>query len=98
MYIKKGNDNSIKQMEDIQSTNLQTTNQDIDEEKMLEQFYEERQSFFEESLNNKSIRTNQSNKNKQKPLLNKPLKFDSYSNQIKFSLIPLGVRLIIIRR
>ena len=64
MYIKKGNDNSIKQMEDIQSTNLQTTNQDIDEEKMLEQFYEERQSFFEESLNNKSIRTNQSNKNK----------------------------------
>ena len=52
MYIKKGNDNSIKQMEDIQSTNLQTTNQDIDEEKMLEQFYEERQSFFEESLNN----------------------------------------------
>ena len=80
MYIKKGNDNSIKQMEDIQSTNLQTTNQDIDEEKMLEQFYEERQSFFEESLNNKSIRTNQSNKNKQKPLLNKPLNFDSYSN------------------
>lgn len=80
MYIKKGNDNSIKQMEDIQSTNLQTTNQDIDEEKMLEQFYEERQSFFEESLNNKSIRTNQSNKNKQKPLLNKPLNFDSFSN------------------
>ena len=52
MYIKKGNDNSIKKTEDQQSTNLQTTNQDIDEEKMLEQFYEERQSFFEESLNN----------------------------------------------
>ena len=80
MYIKKGNDNSIKKTEDQQSTNLQTTNQDIDEEKMLEQFYEERQSFFEESLNNKSIRTNQSNKSKQKPLLNKPLNFDSYSN------------------
>ena len=80
MYIKKGNDSTIRHTEDQQSTNLQTADQDIDEEKMLEQFYEERQSFFEESLNNKSIRSTQSNKSKQKPLLNKPLNFDSYSN------------------
>lgn len=71
MYIKKN------------ETPIQTMNNSKNEantEDLLEKFYEERQSFFEEQMSNKSFsKVNKTNVDKKK-YQNKPLNFDTLTN------------------
>lgn len=72
MYIKKNE----SQIQTVNNTNNETNAEDL-----LEKFYEERQSFFEEQISNKSFsRANEKLSVDKKKYQNKPLNFDSLTN------------------